>query len=107
MNTKEKWVVDVDLGLFLSEDGAFFDGFILFVFQAEFLVLTLRDLFQVVYENKKKEMESVKQEQDAETKRQEEEDKKVVKLGGDLATESSTDDEPVYSVSSVLHVYTT
>lgn len=41
--------------------------------QAEALVLTLRDLFQVVYEKKKKEMEEAKQkaEEEAQAKAQE------------------------------------
>ncbi|XP_078319366.1 uncharacterized protein LOC111119533 isoform X7 [Crassostrea virginica] len=69
---------------------------------AENVVLTLRDLFQVVYENKKKEMEAAKKQQtdttDAPAK--EETPPNVVKLGGDLNTESSTDDEPVTKVPS-------
>ncbi|XP_061191517.1 disabled homolog 1-like isoform X1 [Saccostrea echinata] len=60
---------------------------------AENVVLTLRDLFQVVYENKKKEMEVAKQQQ-TDDKPKEEAPKNVVQLGGDLTTESSTDDEP-------------
>ncbi|XP_062570861.1 disabled homolog 1-like isoform X2 [Saccostrea cucullata] len=59
---------------------------------AENVVLTLRDLFQVVYENKKKEMEAAKQQTDDKPK--EERPSNVVQLGGELTTESSTDDEP-------------
>ncbi|XP_069127080.1 disabled homolog 1-like isoform X2 [Argopecten irradians] len=67
---------------------------------AEALVLTLRDLFQVVYEKKKKEMEEAKQkaEDEVQVDTKPVEDPNVIKLGGELTTESSTDDEPVYQV---------
>ncbi|XP_060081349.1 disabled homolog 1-like isoform X2 [Ylistrum balloti] len=70
---------------------------------AEALVLTLRDLFQVVYEKKKKEMEEAKQkaeEEEEQTKidTKPADDPNVIKLGGELGAESSTDDEPVYQV---------
>lgn len=63
---------------------------------AENVVLALRDLFQVVYENKKKEMEAAKKQQTepTDTATKEETPQTVVKLGGDLTAESSTDDEP-------------
>ncbi|XP_033738475.1 disabled homolog 1-like isoform X2 [Pecten maximus] len=69
---------------------------------AEALVLTLRDLFQVVYEKKKKEMEEAKQKAEDEVQTQIDTkpaaNPNVITLGGELATESSTDDEPVYQV---------
>ncbi|XP_048763605.2 disabled homolog 1-like isoform X2 [Ostrea edulis] len=60
---------------------------------AENVVLALRDLFQVVYENKKREMDAAKKQQ-TDDKPKEETPTNVVQLGGELATESSTDDEP-------------
>ncbi|OWF42928.1 Protein disabled [Mizuhopecten yessoensis] len=71
---------------------------------SEALVLTLRDLFQVVYEKKKKEMEEVKQKAEDEGQVKADapppDNPNVIKLGGELSTESSTDDEPVYQVPS-------
>lgn len=65
---------------------------------SEAVVLTLRDLFQVIFERKKKEMEEAKKQQESPEKKEEKQDPNVIKLDGELNTESNTDEEPVYSV---------
>ena len=56
--------------------------------QAEALVLTLRDLFQVVYDTKKKEVEEAKQKQEETVEK---------------AEEAKDSEEPVYQVSEWLN----
>ncbi|XP_052060842.1 disabled homolog 2-like isoform X2 [Mytilus californianus] len=65
---------------------------------SEAVVLTLRDLFQVIFERKKKEMEVAKKQQESPENKEEKQDPNVIKLDGELNTESNTDEEPVYSV---------
>ncbi|XP_071160418.1 disabled homolog 1-like isoform X2 [Mytilus edulis] len=64
---------------------------------SEAVVLTLRDLFQVIFERKKKEMEEAKKQQESPENKEEKQDPNVIKLDGELNTESNTDEEPVYS----------
>lgn len=72
---------------------------------AENLVLTLRDLFQIVYAKKKQEMEEAKKQQQLKAEEEKKAEKEaaekaktVITLDKELEQESSTDDEPVYQV---------
>ena len=49
--------------MIIGEDCAFWWYRSVYYFQAEAVVLTLRDLFQIIFERKKKEMEEAKKQQ--------------------------------------------